>query len=179
MTRVLKSTVSGRRWVTFVVVAATLVALTLFAYRALRFDVVRSHAAIELFGPDYEWKGVVYDRETAHSRLKVQLEDSGLTTVPQPSWSKTHNALGVASKSTWIPAKSDWFVVDENGVKNYICISSSDTGLAVFVWVHARLMWHQLRDQDKVIERQSQLAMRIRDDWQRVIWPEYIAQHND
>ena len=161
------------------VVAISLVALSLFAYRCVRFEVVRSQAPIQLFGPHYQWNGVTYDRVVAHSRLVTQLKRSGLTTIPQPSWATTRNVLGVGSDSTWTPTRSDWFVIEENGVKNYLSISSSDTGLAVVVWLREKLNWHQLSDQDKVIEPQSQLAMQIHEDWQRTIWPEYIARHND
>ncbi len=159
-------------------VAITLVAFLLFAYRCVQYEVVRSQAPIQLFTHRYEWDGVEYDREVAHSRLARQLTESGVPSTSWPSWATRFPVLGVGSDSSWSPTRSDWFLIERDRVKNHVNLASSDTGFAVIVWLHEKVLWHQLDDQDEAVSRQSNLSMQLHDEWQ-FRWHDYVASHDD
>ncbi|TWU56734.1 hypothetical protein Poly51_26510 [Rubripirellula tenax] len=133
-----------------------IVAITLAIYRSILFDVKRCNMVVGIFGPSFEHKGVVYDREVLHSQVKSSLPDMEYQSIPKPAWAE---GIEISGSNGSTPARSDWFVIERAGVRNYLHLTSAHDGLAIDVWINEGVMYHQRKkNPDQVLPRELTLS---------------------
>jgi len=102
-------------------------------YMSNRTVVSSQTVAVGFFGPG------PLDYNAAHDSLLLEIDTSKYLPIDKPEWAG--NRAGGLHSNTF--SRSDWFEINENGVKNYVNISSSNMGFAVDVWVYKLRMNHE------------------------------------
>ena len=128
-------------------VLLALISIGLAIYSGMRKDSAHNHSAALLFSPIHFPSGA--SAPSIHDKFVSEIDTSRYLAVDTPEWT-SDKQIGSMENRTWEPERSDWFVVDENGTKNYVHFSShSKHGFSVNVWAVQRLMLHQ--DEAKTI----------------------------
>ena len=128
-------------------VLLTLISIGLAIYSGIRKDSAHNHSAALLFSPMHFPSGK--SAPSIHDKFVSEIDTSRYSAVDTPEWT-ANKQIGTMENWAWEPERSDWFVVNENGTKNYVHFSShSNHGFSVNVWTMQELMLHQ--DESKAI----------------------------
>ena len=143
---------SLRRLLYFIGIVAVVFAM----YRVILFDVKRCNMAVGVFGPTFEHNGVVYDREVLHSQIALDLPALNFRSIKQPDWAE---GIEISGSSGWTPTRSNWYIIERSGARNYLHLTSAHDGLAMDIWVNEGVMYHQLRnDPDQALAAELKLS---------------------
>jgi hypothetical protein len=130
-------------------------AVAMATYRLLLFDIKRCAMAVGVFGPSFEHNGVVYDREVLHALFLADIPTTEYRIIAQPEWAES---IEISGSTGWCPRRSDWFVVERDGVRNYLHLASAHDGLAMDVWIKEGVMYHQRNNGEQALARQLALS---------------------
>ena len=126
--------------------ALTLLALLsvgLAIYCSIRKESTHNQLAASMFAPMHHKDGIAFSATQAHAKLLSEMDVNRFKPIDSPEWT-VDLPMETKEQRKWEPQKSDWFVVDDNGTKNYVHVAShGQNGFMVNVWTRQQIMLHQ------------------------------------
>ena len=127
-------------------IAAAAISLVIALYASNRTAYFSQTYAVGFFGPG------PLDYGAAHEQLLAEIDSSKYQPIDSPKWAAGITGTTGTGARNHVPSRSDWLLLEKNGAKNFVHVTSSENGFSIEVIIYKLSMKHQ------TVYRENQLV---------------------